>query len=125
MDTAITVVQVFLVVLFTVGGLVKLTVPYAKLAKLSVASWVNDFRPAHIRLIGILEVCAAVGLIGPLFLHSLTMLTPLAAGGLALVMAGAMATHLRRVEYGHMVVNLIYLGLALFVTYGRLVGFAV
>ena len=125
MNTAITVIQVLLGIGFTVSGLVKLTIPYAKLAKLSVAGWIIDFKPEHIRLIGVLEVCAAVGIIVPLFLHSLTMLTPLAAVGLALVMAGAMATHLRRVEYWHMVVNLIYLGLALFVAYGRLVGFAV
>jgi hypothetical protein len=69
--------------------------------------------------------CAAVGMIASLFLPSLTMLTPLAAVGLALVMAGAMATHLRRAEYWIMVGNLVYLGLALFVAYGKLVGFAV
>ncbi|SRR5258708_4854265 len=125
MDTAITVVQVFLGVGFAVSGLIKLTIPYAKFAKLPGAAWVNDFKPEHIRLIGVLEVCAAVGIIVPLFLHSLTTLTPLAAVGLALVMAGAMATHLRRTEYWHMVVNLIYLGLALFLAYGGLVGFAV
>lgn len=105
--------------------MVKLTIPYAKLAKLSVFAWVNGFRPEHIRFIGVLEVCAAVGIIVPLFLHSLAMLTPLAAVGFALVIAGAMATHLRRAEYWHMVVNLVYLGLALFVAYGKLVGFAV
>ena len=85
----------------------------------------NDFKPEHIRLISVLEVCAAVGLIVPLFLPSLTMLTPLAAVGLALVMAGAMATHLRRAEYWNMAGNLLWLGLALFVAYSRLVGFAV
>src|SRR5271165_3398139 len=125
MDSAITVVQVFLAVGFTVSGLViKLIIPYAKIAKLPGAAWVNDFKPEHIRLIGVLEVCAAVGLIVPLFLSSLAILTPLAAVGLALVMAGAIATHLRRAEYRPMVANLIYLGLALFVAYGRLVGFA-
>ena len=125
MDTVVTVIQVFLTLGFTVSGFLKLTIPYAKFAKLPGAAWVNDFKPEHIRLIGVLEVCAAVGMIASLFLHSLLMITPLAAVGLALVMAGAMATHLRRVEYWHMVVNLIYLGLALFVAYGKLVGFAV
>lgn len=125
MNTAITVIQVLLTVGFAVSGLLKLATPYAKLAELPGAAWVNDFKPEHIRLIGVLEVCAAIGIIVPLFLHSLTMLTPLAAVGLALVMAGAMATHLHRVEYAHMAVNLIYLGLALFIAYGTLVGFAV
>ena len=125
MDIAITVIQVLLTLGFAESGLLKLIIPYAKFAKLPGAAWVSDFKPEHIRLIGVLEVCAAVGLSVPLILHSLTMLTPLAAVGLTLVMAGAMATHLRRGEYWHMVVNLIYLGLALFVAYGRLVGFAV
>ena len=107
------------------AGLLKLTLPYAKFAKLPAQGWSNDFKPWHIRLIGVLEVCAAVGIIVPLFLPSLTMLAPLAAVGMALVMAGAMATHLRRAEYANMVGNLVWLGLALFVAYGKLVGLAV
>jgi uncharacterized membrane protein YphA (DoxX/SURF4 family) len=123
MDTATTVIQVLLALFATIAGLGKLIVPYTKLAKLS--AWVNDFKPEHIRLISVLEVCAAVGLVVPLVVPSLTILTPLAAVGLALVMAGAMATHLRRSEYWNMAGNSIWLGLALFVAYGRLVGFAV
>jgi hypothetical protein len=52
------------------------------------------------------------------------MLTPLAAVGMALILSGAMVTHLRREEYPNVVGNLMWLGLALFVAYGRLVGFA-
>jgi hypothetical protein len=125
MDTIITVIQVVLTLIFTSGGLLKLTQPYARFTKLPFQAWANDFKPEHIRLIGVLEVCAAVGLIVPLLLNSLTMLTPLAAVGIALVMSGAMATHLRRSEYLNMVGNLMWLGLALFVAYDRLVGFAV
>jgi hypothetical protein len=125
MDTVITVIQVLLTILFAVSGLTKLTQPHAKLAKLPVQAWVNDFKPEIIRLIGVLEECAAVGIIVPLFLHSLTMLAPLAGVGMALLMSGAMVTHLRRAEYWNMVGNLIWLGLALFVAYGKLVGFAV
>jgi DoxX-like family len=123
MDILITVIQVLLSLVFGGVGLAKLTQPYAKLA--ARLAWVNDFEPGIIRLIGALEVCAAVGIIVPLFLHSLTMLTPLAGVGLALVMSGAMVTHLRRAEYPMVVGNLILLGLALFVAYGRLVGLAV
>ena len=124
MDTAITILQGFLALGFAASGVVKLAVPYPRLAKLLGGSWVTDFKPEHIRLIGVLEVCAAIGLILPLFWHSLTTLALFASVGLALVMAGAMATHLRRSEYWHMGVNLIYLGLALSVAYGKMVGFA-
>jgi hypothetical protein len=124
MDTVITVMQVLLG-LFAGGGLLKLATPYAKYVKLPAQGWANDFKPEHVRLIGVLEVCAGVGMIASLLLGSLTMLAPLAAVGIALVMAGAMATHLRRSEYVVVVGNLIWLGLALYVAYGRLVGFAV
>jgi uncharacterized membrane protein YphA (DoxX/SURF4 family) len=125
MDTLITVIQLLLALLFAVGGLLKLTQPYARFVKLPAQAWANDFKPGHIRLIGILEVCAAVGILIPLLLGSLTMLMPLAAVGGALIMAGAMATHLRRAEYPNMVGNLVWLGLALFLAYSRLVGFVV
>lgn len=125
MDTATTVVQVLLTLFSTGGGLTKLILPYARFTKMPFQAWANDFEPEHIRLIGVLEASAAVGLIIPLFVPPLKMLTPLAAVGMALVMAGAMATHLRRGEYLNMVGNLMWLGLALFIAYGKLVGFAV
>jgi uncharacterized membrane protein YphA (DoxX/SURF4 family) len=126
MGTVITVIQVVLALGFAAGGLLRLTLPYAKYTQLPGQGWANDFKPEHIRLIGVLEVSGGVGLIVPLFLHSLTMLTPLAAVGIALVMSGAMATHLRRSEYWNMVGNLmVFLGPALFVAYGKLVGLVV
>jgi uncharacterized membrane protein YphA (DoxX/SURF4 family) len=126
MDTVLTVIQVLLGLPLTVGGLLKLTLPYAKYTNMPGVAWSKDFKPEHIRLIGVLEVSGGVGLIVRLFLYSLTMLTPLAAVGIALYMSGAMATHLRRSEYPHMVgILMFFLGPALFVAYGRLVGFAV
>lgn len=125
MNTAITAIQLFLVVGFTLGGLAQILMPYASYAQLPFQGWANDFQPWHVKLIGVLKVCAALGLIAPLFVPSLTIFMPLAAVGLALVMAGAIATHLRRAEYPNILGNLVYLGLALFVAYGKLVGFAV
>jgi hypothetical protein len=124
MDTAITVIQVVLALIFTGGGLTKLTLPYARFTKFPFQAWANDFKPGHIKLIGVFELSAAVGMFALLFMPSLKPLTPLVAVGMALVMAGAMATHLRRTEYLNMVGNLTWLGLALFVAYSRLVGFA-
>src|ERR671933_251892 len=111
MQTAMTVNQGFLIVGFTVGGLSQLFVPYARYTQLPFQGWSNDFKPEHVKLIGFLKVCATVGMIASLLLPVLRMLMPLAAVGLALVMAGAMATHLRREEYPIMFGNLIYLGL--------------
>jgi maltodextrin utilization protein YvdJ len=126
MDTAMTAIQVILGLLMIVGGLAKLILPYAKYSRISAVAWSKDFKPGHIKLLGVLEVCGGVGLIVPMFLHSLTMLIPLAAVGIALYMSGAIATHLRRSEYPHMIgILIVFLVPALLVAYGRLVGFAV
>ena len=126
MGTIITVMQVVLGLGFAGGGALRLTRPYAKYTQLPGQGWAKDFKPEHIRVIGVLEVCGGLGLLVPLFWHALTMLTPLAAVGMALVMSGAMVTHLRRLEYWNMVGNLlVFLAPALFVAYGTLVGLAV
>ena len=124
MNTAITIAQILLALLFTSGGLFKLAMPYTRFVKMPFQAWASDFKPEHIRLIGVLELSAAVGMFVSLFVPSLTALTPFIAAGMALVMSGAMATHLRRSEYLNMVGNLTWLGLALFLAYGTLVGFA-
>ena len=118
-----TVMQVLLALLFTSGGVFKLTMPYARFAKMPFQAWANDFKPEHIRLIGVFELSAAVAMFVSLFVPSLSQLTPFIAAGMALVMSGAMATHLRRSEYLNMAGNSVWLGLALVVVYGTLVGF--
>lgn len=123
MDTVITILQVLLTLFMAAAGLGRLALPYARVKALQ--PWVNDFKLNIVRLISFVEVCIAVGLIVSLFLPSLTALAPLAAIGIALIMAGAMATHLRREEYLHMAGNLLWLGLALFVAYDKLVGLAI
>src|SRR5688572_25842036 len=103
MDTTITVIQVLLTIFAGAAGLLRLATPYATFTRLPAQGWSHDFKPWHVKLIGFVEVCIAAGIIAPLFLQPPTMLTPLAAVGLALVMAGAMATHLRREEYVNVV----------------------
>lgn len=125
MDTTITVFQVLIGILFTGGALLKLALPYARFANIRGVSWSKDFKPGHVHLIAVVELMGSLGLLVPLLVPSLAPLTPLAAVGIALYMGGAMATHLRRSEYPHIAVNLVWLGLALFIAYGRLVGFAV
>jgi uncharacterized membrane protein len=126
MNTAVTVLQVVLGILLTLGGLVKIILPYAQYSNIRAVAWSQEFQPAHLKLIGVLEACGGVGLLIPLVVLSLAMLAPLAAVGVALYMGGAMATHLRRSEYPHMLGNLmVFLLPALFVAYGTLVGFTV
>lgn len=124
MDTAITVIQVLLVIGFALGGLGQFFMPHDRYAKLPYQGWAHEFKPWHVKLIGVLKFSAAVVIAASLLVPSLAPLATLAAVGLALVMAGAIATHLRREEYPLIAGNLAYLALALIVAYGRLVGFA-
>ena len=56
--------------------------------------------PAGFRVfIGVAEILAAIGLILPSVTRVLPGLTPLAAGGLSIVMVGAIVYHARRGEY--------------------------
>lgn len=110
-------VQALLAVAFGMAGAVKLAQPKEKLA--AQMGWVEDFTPAMVKGIGALELLGAIGLIVPQLTGILPWLTPLAAAGLALTMAGAAITHLRRGENQMVVINLILLALAAFVAYGR------
>ncbi|MCB8945617.1 MAG: DoxX family protein [Ardenticatenaceae bacterium] len=117
MNIALWIVQGLLAVAFLMAGFMKASQPQEKLAE--NMAWVNDFSASQVRLIGILEVLGAVGLILPAVTGVLPILTPLAAAGLALTMMGAAVTHQRRGETPMIGINTVLLVLALFVVYGR------
>jgi uncharacterized membrane protein YphA (DoxX/SURF4 family) len=105
-------------VAFLGAGVMKLAQPKEKLAAAGMA-WTEDFSAGTVKLIGALEVLAAVGLILPATLDVVPVLVPLAALGLVLIMAGAVITHARRKESQAIVANLILLVLAAVVVWGR------
>ena len=117
MNIVLWVVQIVLLIAFLGAGLMRLTQPIEKLAM--QMGWVTDFRPATVRLIGGLEILAAIGLLLPPLVGILPWLAPLAAVGLVLLMLGAAATHLRRHELGLIGANLALLALAGVVAVGR------
>ena len=73
------------------------------------SDFTEDFSPGVIKMIGALEVLAAVGLILPAALDIVPVFVALAATGLVLLMIGAMVTHARRKEYQNIGVNVILL----------------
>ena len=87
-----------LAAVFLASGALKLTTAREKLLANPRMGWANDFPDPQVRTIGALEVLAAIGLILPWLLDVARVLTPLAAVGLAIVMAGAGAVHGRRGE---------------------------
>jgi uncharacterized membrane protein YphA (DoxX/SURF4 family) len=118
MNLALWIVAIVLAASFAGSGLMKLLVTKDKLVS-SGQGWAQDYTPANIRLIGVVELLGAAGLILPAVTHIAPILVPLAAIGLALVMVGAAAVHARRKETMNIGVNAVLLALAVFVAWGR------
>jgi uncharacterized membrane protein YphA (DoxX/SURF4 family) len=118
MNQALWIVAIVLSAGFAGSGLMKLLVPKDKLVS-SGQGWAQDYTPTNIRLIGVVELLGAAGLILPAVTHIAPILVPLAAVGLVLVMVGAAAVHARRKEAMNIGVNAVLLALAVFVAWGR------
>ena len=118
MNLALWIVAIVLAAGFAASGLMKLLIPKDKLVS-SGQGWAQDVAPTNIRLIGVVEVLGAAGLILPAVTHIAPILVPLAAVGLVLVMVGAAAVHARRKEVMNIGVNVVLLALAVFVAWGR------
>ncbi len=117
MNVVLWIIAGVLAVAFFAAGLTKLTQPREKLA--ATMGWVEDFSPGTVKLIGALEVLAAIGLILPAALVIVPVLVPLAAVGLVALMVGAAITHARRKEAPMIAINLVLLLLAAVVIWGR------
>jgi uncharacterized membrane protein len=117
MNIALWIVQGLLALAFIAAGVMKSTQPKEKLAERM--TWVNDFSLGTVRFVGIAELLGGLGLILPWATGIATILTPLAASGLALTMVLAALYHLRKREYALIVPNIVLLALSLFVAIGR------
>lgn len=111
------VFQGLLALLFLAAGTMLLITPRDKIAERT--AWVEAFSPGFIKLVGLLEVLGATGLVAPLATGVWPQLTSLAAGGLGLLMIGAVATHLRYREYPNVLLPLVVLLLTSFIVYGH------
>jgi uncharacterized membrane protein len=118
MNIALWIIAGLLAVSFLASGVLKLMWPRQKLITAGMA-WAGDFGDTTVYAIGVLEILAAVGLILPAVLDVAPVFVPVAAVGLALLMAGALVTHLRRRETQPLAVILILFALAVFVAWGR------
>jgi uncharacterized membrane protein YphA (DoxX/SURF4 family) len=82
-------------------------------------SYAVDLSDGVFKTIGVLELLAVVGLVLPWATGILPWLTPLAAAGLAVTMAGAIVVHARRREPQALPINVVLLVTALVVAVGR------
>ena len=117
-EIAVWIVTGLLAVVFLGVGILKITQPKPALVAAG-QGWAEDFPDQGVKAIGVLEVLAAIGLVLPALLGIATVLVPLAAVGIALLMIGAAVVHVRRREYPNVVGNLVLAALAVFVAVQR------
>lgn len=96
MNVALWALQVVLALAMLGAGGFKLATPKEKLP--ARMGWHEDFTQPQIKAIGAVEVLGALGLVLPGLFGVATILTPIAATGLALVLIGAVVVHVRRKE---------------------------
>ncbi|WP_250002817.1 DoxX family protein [Actinoplanes sp. M2I2] len=118
MNVVLWIIAGLLAAAFLASGVLKIVQPREKLAA-SGMGWATDFSAGTVKLIGALEVLAAIGLILPAALDIAPVLVPLAALGLVLVMIGAIVVHARRKENQPIGINAVLLILAAIVAWGR------
>jgi uncharacterized membrane protein YphA (DoxX/SURF4 family) len=117
MNTTVWIIQGVVAALFAMTGFMKLTTPKEKLKE--KMAWVNDFSPMTIKFIGTSEILGALGLILPLALNIVPVLTPIAAVALSVVMLLATRTHILLKEYKEIGFTLFLFALSVFVAIER------
>lgn len=117
MNVFLWILQGLLAVAFLAGGTMKATQPKEKLV--ANFTWVTDFPSGAVKLIGITQLAAALGLVLPALTGIAVILTPLAAVGLGLTMVLAAIYHIRKGEYSSIAVNAVILILAAVIAWGR------
>jgi uncharacterized membrane protein YphA (DoxX/SURF4 family) len=113
MNIALWIIQVVLALLFLFAGVMKLVLPIEEMTKQM------PMPGLFLRFIGVCEVLGGLGLILPGLLRIRTILTPLAAAGLVIIMIGAIALTLKSGQLGPALFSLVVGLLAAFVAYGR------
>lgn len=109
--------QIVLAVSFALAGPAKVAAPKDRLRQ--QMPWVDDMSQPAVRGIGAIEILGAAGVVLPWATGIATILTPLAAVGLALIMVGGFVTHLRRHEYARSLSNVMFFVIAVLVAIGR------
>ncbi|MFG2469078.1 DoxX family protein [Streptomyces canus] len=119
MNLALWIAAGLLAAVALTGGVTKTFVPREKLAAAHGGGWTGDASTAFVKILGVLEILAAAGLVLTAALGIAPVLVPVTAVCWILLMVGAMITHGRRGESALVAVNLVYLALAVFIAGGR------
>jgi hypothetical protein len=101
------------------GGITKTFIPKEKLEHHDGAAWTRSVSPAFVKTLGVLELLAAIGLILPAVVDVAPVMVPVTAACWVALMIGAIVTHARLDQFKLVLVNSVYLALAVFIAVGR------
>ncbi len=109
--------QVLIFLAFGLAALTKLFTPIPELSQMM--PWTGDHSVVFVRVIGLVDLAGALGIIMPSLTRIKPGVTILAALGCATLQVVALAFHLSRSEAMVTPLNLVLLALSLFVLWGR------
>jgi uncharacterized membrane protein YphA (DoxX/SURF4 family) len=121
MNIALWCAQILLAVVFTTSGIQKSLLPKDVLVAKGQTG-VQFFPTPAIRLIAASELLGVLGLILPRLTGIAPILTAFAAVGLAIVMIGAMTTHIKLREPKNIAITIVIFLVCVFVAVGRFAG---
>jgi hypothetical protein len=111
------IAQVLIFTAFASAGLVKLLTPIPQLA--AMMPWAGQYSETFVRFIGLVDLAGGIGILLPALTRILPRLTVLAALGCSVLQVFALVFHISRGEAAVTPLNIVLLGLALFVLWGR------
>ncbi|MEQ8471736.1 MAG: DoxX family protein [Marinoscillum sp.] len=111
------ILQVLIAGSFLLSAGFRLITPYETLITMEGVEWANDLSAVQVKIIAVLEILGAIGLILPMFIKRFRFLVPTAALGLALTMVGASYLHICRGE--PIIVNAVLFALTLTIAFLR------
>lgn len=119
MNVALWIAQGLLALAFLAVGAGKLAQPKKKLADRPQMDWVNDFPAGALKLLGVAEVAGALAVVLPRLTGVATVITPVAAVGLAVLCFTSVPSMAKRGQYAAIIPNVALFALAVFVAWGR------
>jgi len=115
----ILIAKIVLAVLFGLAGTMKATRSMEQLAGAGM-NWVKEYPENSVRLIGILQLLGALGVILPTLTGFLPITTLISAACLGMMMFFAALHHYKHQEYKNIGINVVLFSLCVFVVYNSL-----
>lgn len=113
------IAKIALAALFGLAGIMKTTRSMEQLAGAGM-TWVNGYPENSVRLVGIMELLGALGVILPTVTGFLPIITLISSACLGITMILAALHHYKHKEFKNIAVNVVLLALCAFVVYSSL-----